>query len=97
MVIKTPGSGLDLYPDPDWICIRIRIVLPEPLNNRGHLGLKKKDYDKVLNLKFVVIYCFDHFCSECTFFSNFLGSEACKGPSCFFKTLKVFDLTPLVA
>ncbi len=25
-------------------------VLPEPLNTRGHLGLKKKDHDRVLYL-----------------------------------------------
>ncbi len=31
----------------------------------------------------------------CTFFSKFLGPEAFRGPSCFFKTLNVFDITPL--
>jgi hypothetical protein len=32
----------------------------------------------------------------CTFFSNFLGPEAFRGPSCFFKTQKMFDIIPLV-
>ncbi len=32
----------------------------------------------------------------CTFFSNFLGPEAFRGPSCFFKIQKVFDIIPLV-
>jgi hypothetical protein len=32
----------------------------------------------------------------CTFFSNFLGPEAFRDPSCFFKTQKVFDIIPLV-
>ena len=29
-------------------------VQPEPLNTRGHLGLKKKDHDRVLYLMVVV-------------------------------------------
>ncbi len=34
--------------------IIIEPVLPEPLNNRGHMGLKKKDHDKVLYMMVVV-------------------------------------------
>jgi hypothetical protein len=32
-------------------------VLPEPVNNRGHMGFKKKDLEKVLSLM-VVVYIF---------------------------------------
>ena len=34
--------------------IIVEPVLPEPLNTRGHLGLKKKDHDRGLYLMVVV-------------------------------------------
>jgi hypothetical protein len=51
--------------------IIVEPVLPEPLNTRGHLGLKKKDHDRVLYLMVVIsrlkfevcfsLYLFLHF------------------------------------
>ena len=47
------GEKEDIWESPDEF-ILIEPVLPEPLNNRGHMGPKKKDYEKVLSLMVVV-------------------------------------------
>ncbi len=57
---------------------------------------KKKKY-KNCPIFWCNILFWPFFVVICTLFSIFLGPEAFRGPSCFFKTLKVFDTTPLAS
>ncbi len=51
--------------------IIVEPVLPEPLNTRGHLGLKKKDHDRVLYLMVVISRLKFEVCSSLYLFLHF--------------------------
>ena len=72
---------------------------PETKNNRLQPYFQTKGKKKLAQKLYLLpfIYCFwPFFVIICPFLPNFFDPEASRGPSCFFKTLKVFDIIPLV-
>jgi hypothetical protein len=67
-------------------------IRPQPyFQTKDKKKIRTKIVSATIHILFLTIFRYN-----CTFLPNFFDPEALRGPSCFFKTLKVLDIIPLV-